>query len=102
MKPRFFERIAKTYRKEQWGVVLRPLLSVWYSCAQQTGNMELSVQLLLEMLGHGKLQISNPVLPVNPFVKGPGPGIDDVEDLEETLYGVLNVLESPQSLLFLV
>ena len=55
-KRRFFERIAKTYRKEQWDAALRPLLSIWYSCAQQTGNMELSVQLLLEMLGHGELQ----------------------------------------------
>jgi hypothetical protein len=56
MESRFFERIAKTYRGEQWDVVLRPLLSIWYSCAQQTGNMELSVQLLLEMLGHGESQ----------------------------------------------
>ena len=56
MKSRFFERIAKTYRKERWDMVLQPLLSIWYSCAQQTGNMELSVQLLLEMLGHGKSQ----------------------------------------------
>ena len=55
MNCRFFERIAKTYRKEQWDVVLRPLLSIWYSCAQQTGNVELSVRLLLEMLGHGKI-----------------------------------------------
>ena len=53
---RFFERIAKTYRREKWDVVLRPLLSIWYSCAQQAGNMELSVQLLLEMLGHGESQ----------------------------------------------
>lgn len=60
MESRFFERIAKTYRKEQWDVVLRPLLSIWYSCAQQTGNMELSVQLLLEMLGHGEPQDSIP------------------------------------------
>ena len=56
MESRFFERIAKTYRKERWDVVLRPLLTIWYSCAQQTGNVELSVQLLLEMLGHGKAQ----------------------------------------------
>ena len=37
-------------------MVLRPLLSIWYHCAQQTGNVELSVQLLLEMLGHGETQ----------------------------------------------
>ncbi|KAI0724685.1 Gryzun, putative trafficking through golgi-domain-containing protein [Fomitopsis betulina] len=50
---RFFERIAKTYRREQWDSLLRPLLSVWYSCAQQMGDMGLSVRLLFEMLGHG-------------------------------------------------
>lgn len=50
---RFFERIAKTYRREKWGLLLRPLLSTWYSCAQQLGDVELSVRLLVEMLGHG-------------------------------------------------
>ena len=53
MAVRFFERIAKTYRREQWDALLRPLLSTWYRCAQQLGNMELSVQLLFEILGHG-------------------------------------------------
>ncbi|KAH8087832.1 Gryzun, putative trafficking through golgi-domain-containing protein [Cristinia sonorae] len=53
MAVRFFERIAKTYRREKWEAMLRPLLSTWYACAQQLGDMELSVQLLLEMLGHG-------------------------------------------------
>ena len=37
----------------------------------------------------------------DPLTIGPGSGIDDVEDLEETLYGVLNVIESPSSVLFL-
>ena len=50
---RFFERIAKTYRRENWGVMLRPLLQTWYACAQQMGDVELSVQLLVEMLAHG-------------------------------------------------
>ncbi|KAH9915858.1 Gryzun, putative trafficking through golgi-domain-containing protein [Fomitopsis serialis] len=50
---RFFERIAKTYRREQWDSLLRPLLTTWYSCTQQMGDMELSVRLLFEMLGHG-------------------------------------------------
>ncbi|KIP04097.1 hypothetical protein PHLGIDRAFT_31528 [Phlebiopsis gigantea 11061_1 CR5-6] len=53
MAVRFFERIAKTYRREKWDVMLVPLLSTWYRCAQQLGDMELSVQLLLEMLTHG-------------------------------------------------
>lgn len=33
--------------------MLLPLLSTWYACAQQLGDMELSVQLLIEMLAHG-------------------------------------------------
>lgn len=49
----FYERIAKTYRREKWGSMLRPLLSTWYACAQQLGVVELSVKLLIEMLAHG-------------------------------------------------
>jgi hypothetical protein len=33
--------------------MLRPLLSTWYACAQRLGDVELSVRLLVEMLGHG-------------------------------------------------
>lgn len=57
---RFFERIAKTYRREKWGPLLQPILSIWYACAQQLGDVELSVKLLVEMLGHGRY-ISNPL-----------------------------------------
>ncbi|KAH9855996.1 Gryzun, putative trafficking through golgi-domain-containing protein [Lenzites betulinus] len=53
MAVRFFERIAKTYRKESWESLLHPLLSQWYACAQQLGDMELSVKLLTEMLAYG-------------------------------------------------
>ncbi|EIM80572.1 uncharacterized protein STEHIDRAFT_67962 [Stereum hirsutum FP-91666 SS1] len=53
MAVRFFERIARTYRREKWGSMLRPLLSTWYACAQQLGDVELSVKLLVEMLAHG-------------------------------------------------
>ena len=59
MAVRFFERIAKTYRRERWGTLLRPLLTTWYKCAQQLGDVELSVRLLVEMLAHG-----TPSLPV--------------------------------------
>ena len=62
MAIRFFERIAKTYRREQWGVMLQPLLTTWYKCAQQKGDMELSVQLLLEMLGHGNSVVYGTIL----------------------------------------
>ncbi|KIY69509.1 hypothetical protein CYLTODRAFT_372663 [Cylindrobasidium torrendii FP15055 ss-10] len=51
MAIRFFERIAKTYRRESWDTMLRPLLTTWYSCVQQLGDVELSIKLLLEMMG---------------------------------------------------
>ncbi|TCD61939.1 hypothetical protein EIP91_007679 [Steccherinum ochraceum] len=72
MAVRFFERIAKTYRREKWDAMLRPLLSTWYACAQQLGDMELSVHLLLEMLGH-RLVIDQ----------------DDPESVQEDLLAVL-------------
>ena len=53
MNDRFFERIAKTYRRESWEPLLHPLLSQWYKCAQQLGDVDLSVRLLVEMLGYG-------------------------------------------------
>ncbi|KAH8115389.1 Gryzun, putative trafficking through golgi-domain-containing protein [Phellopilus nigrolimitatus] len=53
MAVRFFERIARTYSREKWGAVLRPLLSTWYSCAQKLGDVEMSVRLLAEMLARG-------------------------------------------------
>ncbi|KAF7428799.1 hypothetical protein PC9H_008031 [Pleurotus ostreatus] len=52
MAVRFFERIARTYRREKWGSMLRPLLSTWYSCAQRLEDVELSVKLLIEMMGY--------------------------------------------------
>ena len=51
MAVRFFERIAKTYRREQWGEMLRPLLATWYECAKLLGDMEMSVRSVVEMLG---------------------------------------------------
>ena len=37
--------------------MLQPLLKTWYACAQQLGDMELGVQLLIEMLAHGKFYL---------------------------------------------
>jgi hypothetical protein len=51
---RFFERIAKTYRREKWKHMLRPLLSTWYSCAQKLGDVELMATLLVEMIGYAQ------------------------------------------------
>lgn len=70
----FFERIAKTYRREKWDALLRPLLSTWFACAQQLGDVELSVRLLVEMLAHG----------ISPHQDSP-------EDLQEDLLAVLKV-----------
>jgi hypothetical protein len=53
----FFERIAKTYRREKWNDLLRPLLATWYACAQQLGDVELSIRLLIEMMGHGNSEV---------------------------------------------
>lgn len=57
---RFFERIAKTYRKEGWHALLKPLLSTWYSCAQRMGDVELSIKLLIEMMGQDLAESEEP------------------------------------------
>ncbi|KAF8891851.1 Gryzun, putative trafficking through golgi-domain-containing protein [Infundibulicybe gibba] len=62
MAVRFFERIAKTYRREKWGSMLKPLLSTWYACAQQLGDVDLSVRLLIEMLGYDAEDSEDPSL----------------------------------------
>ncbi|KAL4248314.1 hypothetical protein ABKN59_006671 [Abortiporus biennis] len=72
MAVRFFERIAKTYRREKWEAMLQPLLTTWFACARQLGNMEMCVQLLLEMLGHGL-----------------NPDSDDPDAIQEDLIAVL-------------
>ena len=64
----FFKRIARTHRCEKWGSILRPLLLTWYACAQQQGDMELSVQLLIEMLGRGRSDFLCVVLVVCGFL----------------------------------
>ncbi|KAJ7099520.1 Gryzun, putative trafficking through golgi-domain-containing protein [Mycena belliarum] len=60
MAVRFFERIAKSYRREKWGLLLRPLLATWYACAQQLGDVELSIRLLVEMLSYGVEESDDP------------------------------------------
>ena len=53
MAVRFFERIAKTYRKERWNTMLKPILSIWYACARQLGDVDCIVKLLIEMMSCG-------------------------------------------------
>ncbi|KAG8930220.1 hypothetical protein FRC01_003141 [Tulasnella sp. 417] len=50
---RFFERIAKTYRREHWGSMLRSILLMWYDCARRLNDVELTVRLLFELLAPG-------------------------------------------------
>ncbi|KAF8663656.1 hypothetical protein AX16_000898 [Volvariella volvacea WC 439] len=57
---KFFERIARTYRREKWDDLLRPLLETWYRCAQQLGDVDLSIRLLVELLGHDVADSSGP------------------------------------------
>lgn len=52
---RFFERMAKTSRKDKWGRILRPILVMWYECAKRLGERELCVRLLMEMIASGVL-----------------------------------------------
>ncbi|KAF5372683.1 hypothetical protein D9615_009870 [Tricholomella constricta] len=61
MAIRFFERIAKTYRREKWGSLLHPLLSTWLACARELGDVELRVKLLIEMLGHDIVEKDGPL-----------------------------------------
>jgi hypothetical protein len=93
MAVRFFERIAKTYRRERWGAMHRPLLTTWYKCAQRLGDVELSVRILVEMLAHG---MPCPYwFGMWPLTRKYGSGAHDDEDddaiLQEDLLAVLKV-----------
>lgn len=72
--------------------MLVPLLSTWYKCVQQLGDMELGVQLLLEMLAHGRnynridvdLLLTNTLAEVNI-------ADDEPDAIQEDLLAVLKV-----------
>lgn len=40
--------------------MLNPLLSRWYSCAQRMGDVELSIKLLIEMMGQDLAESEDP------------------------------------------
>ncbi|KAF8308283.1 hypothetical protein DL93DRAFT_2220330 [Clavulina sp. PMI_390] len=48
---KFFERIARTFRRERWDAMLHPTLSMWCESARQSGDVEGTVPLLLELIG---------------------------------------------------
>ncbi|KAG6813748.1 hypothetical protein H0H92_007700 [Tricholoma furcatifolium] len=60
MAIRFFERIATIYRRESWDSLLEPLLTTWYACARELGDIQLSIKLLIEMLGHVSTNSEDP------------------------------------------
>lgn len=71
--------------------MLRPLLSTWYACAQQLGDVELSVRLLVEMLGHGRLVFAAILYQANGSCGLGVGGSEDPGTLEEDLLAVLKV-----------
>lgn len=81
--------------------MLRPLLSTWYACAQQLGDVELSIKLLVEMLGHGKChKFWNSSLIEFHFALDAADS-DDPDSMEEDLITVLKVCSKwPFSTLF--
>jgi hypothetical protein len=58
MRPccRFFERISPSFKKDKWAPVVREIRTLWYECAQRTGNVEDAARLLVEMMCPGELE----------------------------------------------
>jgi hypothetical protein len=75
--------------------MLRPLLVTWYACAQRLGDVELSIRLLIEMLGHGKSprHLSTNFKLIPNFISD-APDSDDPSSLEEDVIAVLKVSSS--------
>jgi trafficking protein particle complex subunit 11 len=72
--------------------MLLPLLSTWYKCAQQLGDMELGVRLLLEMLAHGNVASHFSGQSSNAFDIGTTATDDEPDAIEEDLLAVLKVI----------
>jgi hypothetical protein len=47
---RFFDRISDTFKEDKWSPIVRQIRTLWYQCAQHTGNVEAAAKLLLEMM----------------------------------------------------
>ncbi|CAO3569646.1 unnamed protein product [Mortierella alpina] len=50
MALKFFERIAKTYRKEKWNLILTSILKWSIQCAKELGYWENALEYLVEMM----------------------------------------------------
>lgn len=69
--------------------MLRPLLLTWYSCAKQLRDVELSIKLLIEMLGHGGYKFMHLYQVNHDLIDEPDS--EDPNLLEEDLVAVLKV-----------
>lgn len=56
---RFFERIGKTYRKENWHTVLTSILRWSLRCAKELGAWDHVVEYLIELMAGRKLPSSS-------------------------------------------
>ena len=51
---RFFERMMKSFKREQWGPIVWEIDNLWYDCAQRTGEVETAARLLFDLMSSGK------------------------------------------------
>lgn len=91
---RFLERIARTYRREHWDSMLRPLLTTWFCCAKQLGDVELSIRLLFEMMGHGLCSFIFFLLHLFTSQLSDVLEQEDTDQLQEDLLAVLQVFNT--------
>lgn len=49
----FFDRISQSFKRDKWQPIVREIRKMWYTCAQQTGTVEIAARLLVEMMGSG-------------------------------------------------
>ena len=86
---KFFERIAKTYRRERWKSLLRPLLRMWCESARRLGAVESCLILMIEMLGISEYGCPSKFL--GNFLRGDWPGDDEDGDLSQSIMEILKV-----------
>jgi hypothetical protein len=86
---KFFERIAKTYRRERWKSLLRPVLRMWCESARRLGAVESCLILMIEMLGISKYTGLSRFW--GNFLIGDWPGDDEDEDLSQDIMEILKV-----------
>ena len=51
---RFFERIAKSYRKDGWNTILREILLLSFACAKNLGKTDSAITYAAELLSDGE------------------------------------------------